>query len=65
MEELRRFFQIARITGLSVMIAPQAFNWGASRRQSADDWRFPTETEIRSMALLGVVNRAAGYLFYS
>lgn len=65
MEELRRFFQIARGTGLPVMIAPQAFNWGAYRRQSADAWRFPTETEIRSMALLGVVNRAAGYLFYS
>ena len=51
-------------TRIPSILVPQAFNWGAYRKP-AEKYRFPTEAEIRSQALLGFILGCRGVCFYS
>ena len=49
---------------MGVWFVPQTFHWGAYQKP-VTDFRFPTETEMRSMMLLAMNMGAKGYCFYS
>ena len=51
-------------------VVVQAFNWGClraklSERKKYKEYRWPTQTEMRSTALAGAIKNARGFLFYS
>lgn len=63
---VRDFLISANAVGLPVMYVPQAFNWGAHKpKENYSDFRYPTETEMRSMVLLGAIYGAKWFCFYS
>lgn len=55
----------------SVWFVPQAFNWGTCKglkpgeTEAYKKYRWPTDAEIRAMALAGAVNGAKGFIFFS
>lgn len=62
----REFLIEAAKTKAPVMYVPQAFNWGAHKpKENYSDFRYPTETEMRSMVLLGAIYGAKWFCFYS
>ena len=49
---------------MGVWFVPQTFHWGAYQKP-VENFRFPTENEMRSMMLLAMNMGAKGYCFYS
>ncbi len=68
MESVSDLVRAAGETGLAVWLVPQAFNWANYKGGTPEQlrkYRFPTETEMRSMFLAGAVNGAKGFLLYN
>ena len=64
MTPTRKLIEANRDTRLPAILVPQAFHWGAFRKP-ANLYRFPTEAEIRSQSLLGMILGCRGICFYS
>lgn len=63
MMHMRRGVEEAKNVGTPFVLVPQIFPWGSSRKKLPN--RYPTEVEMRSMALLGAIFDAKAYFFYS
>lgn len=56
--------------GMPLWVVPQIFNWGVYKARNdlakyKADFRYPTELEMRSMALYMALRGAKGFVFYS
>lgn len=68
MKEIPNLLDDACRTGIGVWFVPQTFNWGVYKAKTPEEYRkyrFPTETEMRSMFLAGAVSGAKGFLCYA
>ncbi|MBQ7403145.1 MAG: hypothetical protein IJW05_06860 [Lentisphaeria bacterium] len=63
MQSVRTYLDAAAQGGTPVWLVPQIFSW--SSFQTTRKHRYPTATEIRSMALQGTVRGVQGYVFYA
>ena len=64
MASVRAGLDAAAAGGTPVWLVPQIFAW-SSFQPFRKQHRYPTETEIRSMALQGTVRGVRGYVFYA
>ena len=63
---VRTACQEAASIRIPFMMVPQAFNWGAYRKNDAfSTYAYPTEEEIRSMTLLAAIYGCKWFCFYS
>ena len=67
MSRIRECFEIQeRESRMGMWWVPQGFNWGIYRRsENYADFRYPTEEEMRSQALLSLNFRARAIIFYA
>lgn len=63
MQQVRDHLDAAVKGGTPVWLVPQIFSW--SSFQPHQKHRYPTETEIRSMVLQGMIREVKGYVFYA
>ena len=63
MDYSRRSLDDVKKVGTPFVWVPQIFPWGSSWKKLPN--RYPTEVEMRSMALLGAIYDAKAYFFYS
>jgi hypothetical protein len=68
MEKISKGMDAVDELHMPVWFVPQAFNWGVYKTKNAQtfkqNFRFPTEIEIRSMTLLPAIRGAKGFIFY-
>lgn len=68
MEKISKGMDAVNKTHKPVWFVPQAFNWGVYKAKNQKDFkqnfRFPTETEIRAMTFLPAICGAKGFIFY-
>lgn len=67
MSEVRKCFEAeAKVLGLGPWWVPQCFNWGIYfRHQPYETYRYPSEEDMRSQALLALNHRARAVIFYA
>lgn len=71
MRQIGEVMAEARKLEMPLWFVPQAFSWGCFKNLQPEQvdafsrYPFPTEEQIRAMALCGAINGAKGFLFYN
>ena len=65
MNSVRHAIREAKKTGIPIMFVPQAFNWGAFKKEPYSHFAYPSAQQMRSMVLLAAAYDIKMFCFYT